>query len=165
MLYVKDGRPTFDYNFFDVAGYRARSSTPLPKGKTQYIDGVNNLDYWTGKSAASKRNDFLYYYESKLTALRMGPWKMHFSTREDYYDVLTPRTSPLLFNLRSDPFESYDTKDSFGHLGQRVSWVFQPMVEHMQAHLKTLAQYPPVQGGTSFDMSNVVQEFLRRTTQ
>jgi arylsulfatase len=33
-LYVKDGRPTFFYNFFEVAGYRARSSAPLPKGKS-----------------------------------------------------------------------------------------------------------------------------------
>jgi arylsulfatase A-like enzyme len=33
-LYVKDGRPTFYYNFFGVAGYRAQSSTPLPAGKS-----------------------------------------------------------------------------------------------------------------------------------
>ena len=33
-LYVKGGRPTFYYNFFEVAGYRAQSSAPLPKGKS-----------------------------------------------------------------------------------------------------------------------------------
>jgi arylsulfatase len=33
-LYVKDAKPTFYYNFFDVAGYRAQSSTPLPPGKS-----------------------------------------------------------------------------------------------------------------------------------
>jgi arylsulfatase len=133
--------------------------------KKQYIDGVNNLDYWTGKSPESKRSHFLYYYESKLAAIRMGPWKFHFSTREHYYDNLAARTAPLVFNLRSDPFESYDSKDSFGHLAQRVSWLFQPMSELMEAHLRTLAEYPPVQGGTSFDLSNVVQEFLRRSKQ
>jgi hypothetical protein len=31
--------------------------------------------------------------------------------------------------------------------------------------LKTLGEYPPVQGGTSFDMSNIVQDFLRRSKQ
>jgi arylsulfatase A-like enzyme len=137
----------------------------MKQEKKQYIDGVNNLDYWTGKSPESKRNDFLYYYESRLAAIRMGPWKFHFTTREHYYDNLAARAAPLLFNLRSDPFESYDSKDSFGHLGQRVSWLFQPMSEMMEAHLKTLAEYPPVQGGTSFDLSNVVQEFLRRSKQ
>jgi hypothetical protein len=68
-------------------------------------------------------------------------------------------------NLRGDPFEGYDNKDSFGHLGQRSSWIFQPMVELMEEHLKTLAEYPPVQGGASFDMSNIVQEFLKRARQ
>ena len=133
--------------------------------KKQFIDGVNNLDYWTGKSQTSSRDDFLYYYESRLMAIRLGPWKMHFSTREDYYGNISARASPLLFNLRSDPFESYDSTDSFGHLGQRSSWIFQPLVELAQEHLKTLAEYPPVQGGTSLDMSNIVQDFLRRANQ
>jgi len=39
------------------------------------------------------------------------------------------------------------------------------MGELMQAHLKTLADYPPVQGGSSFDMSNVVQEFINKSKQ
>lgn len=130
--------------------------------KKQYIDGLNNLDYWTGKSAESARNDFLYYYESKLTAVRMGPWKFHFTTREDYYGTLVSR-GLLIFNLRSDPFESYDSTDSYGHLAQRVSWLAAPMSELVQGHLKTLAQYPPVQSGTSFDMSKIVQEFLQQT--
>ena len=66
------------------------------------------LDYWTGKSVESRRDHFLYYYESRLTAIRVGPWKFHFTTRENYYDNLQPRAMPLVFNLRSDPPESYD---------------------------------------------------------
>ncbi len=132
------------------------------KEKKQYIDGVNNLDYWTGKSSESARGNFLYYYEGKLSAIRMGPWKFLFSTKEDYYANLVSRTAPIVFNIRSDPFESYDSTDSFGHLGQKVSWIFEPMTELLEAHLKTLAQYPPVQGGTSFDLSNVVGDFLEK---
>ena len=41
--------------------------------KKQYIDGVNNIDYWTGKSEDSARNHIFHYYESKLMAVRMGP--------------------------------------------------------------------------------------------
>ncbi len=133
--------------------------------KHQYIDGVNNLDYWTGDSPASARNDFLYYYESKLTAVRSGPWKLHFTTRENYYDSLRTRTTALMFNLRSDPFESYDNVDSFGHLAQRESWLFEPISEIVEQHLQTLEEYPPVQAGSSIDMSNVVEDFLRRSKQ
>jgi len=133
--------------------------------KKQYIDGVNNVPYWTGKTGESARNHIFYYYESKLTAVRMGPWKFHFSTKEDYYANVVPRTVPLVFNIRMDPFESYDNKDSYGHLLQKVSWLIQPMGELMQAHLQTLAEYPPVQGGKTFDMSNVVQEFINKAKQ
>jgi arylsulfatase A-like enzyme len=136
----------------------------LKREKKQYIDGIDNRDYWTGKANESARDDFLYYYESKLFAVRQGPWKMHFTTREDYYGVLVPR-GLLIFNLRSDPFESYDTSDSYGHMAQRVSWLFQPITERIGEHLKTLAEFPPVQGGTSFDMSNIVQDFLSKPKQ
>ncbi|MEW9807852.1 arylsulfatase [Mesorhizobium sp. ZMM04-5] len=133
--------------------------------KKQYIDGINNLAYWKGESEESGRTHIFHYYESKLTAARMGPWKFHFSTKEDYYDNLVPRTAPLVFNIRMDPFESYSSPDAYGHLMQKVSWLMQPMGVLMQQHLQTLAEYPPVQGGASFDMSNVVQEFMDKAQQ
>jgi arylsulfatase len=129
--------------------------------KKQYIDGLNNMDYWTGKAEKSSRNSIFYYYESKLSAVRMGPWKFLFSTKDDYYANLVPRTVPIVVNLRMDPFESYTDKESYGHLLQKVSWLMQPMGELMAAHLKTLAEYPPVQGGKSFDMSNIVADFMK----
>ena len=137
----------------------------LMKEKRQYIDGINNLPYWMGDSEKSARNHIFHYYESKLTAVRMGPWKFHFSTKEDYYANLIPRTVPLVFNIRMDPMESFDNKDSYGHLLQKVSWLIQPMGELMGKHLQTLKQYPPVQGGKTFDMSNVVDEFMSKGMQ
>ena len=131
----------------------------------QYIDGVNNLEYWRGRTDESARNHIFHYYESKLTALRMGPWKFHFSTKEDYYANVVPRTVPLVFNIRMDPYESYDSSDAYGHLMQKVSWLIQPMGVLMQQHLQSLRDYPPVQGGSSFDMSNVVEEFINKARQ
>lgn len=134
----------------------------MKKEKKQYIDGVNNLPYWTAKVEESARDSLFYYYESKLTAVRIGQWKFHFSTKEDYYADVIPRTVPRVFNLRMDPFESYDNSDSQGHLMQKVSWLMQPMSTLVGAHLQTLKEYPPVQGGASFDMSNLVAEFLKK---
>ena len=137
----------------------------MMKQKKQFIDGVNNLDYWMGKTDRSNRNHIFHYYESKLTAVRMGPWKFHFSTKEDYYANVIPRTVPLVFNIRMDPYESYDSPDAYGHLMQKVSWLMQPMGVLMAEHLQSLADYPPVQGGKSFDMSNVVDEFIKKARQ
>jgi arylsulfatase A-like enzyme len=49
--------------------------------KEQYIDGVNNLDYCLGQAEESSRTHIFHCYESKLTAVRMGPRKFHFSTK------------------------------------------------------------------------------------
>ena len=78
---------------------------------------------------------------------------------------MTGRNYPKVFNLRMDPFESYDSVDAYGHLLQKVSWQVAPMNELIKAHLKTLAEYPPVQGGKSFDMSNAVEEFISKANQ
>jgi len=137
----------------------------MKKQKKQYIDGLNNLPYWKGDSDESARTHIFHYYESKLTAVRMGPWKFHFSTKEDYYANVIPRTVPLVFNIRMDPFESFESSDAYGHLMQKVSWLIQPMGELMGQHLKSLAEYPPVQGGKSFDMSNVVEDFVNKSLQ
>lgn len=48
------------------------------------------------------------------------------------------------------------------HLRQKVSWIFAPMGELMQSHLKTRIDYPPVQGGKSFDMSNVIDQVVKK---
>ena len=132
------------------------------KEKKQYIDGVNNVPYWTNKTEDSARNSMFYYYENKLTAVRMGPWKFHFSTKEDYYANVVPLTVPKVFNIRMDPMESYDNKDSEGHLMQKVSWLMAPMNKMVAAHIKTLQDYPPVQGGKTFDMSNLVGDAIAK---
>ena len=131
--------------------------------KKQVIDGVNNLNYWMGRGTKDKppnsaRDHIFHYYESKLMAIRMGQWKWHFNTKEDYYANVVPRTAPLVFNIRMDPFESYDSKDSYGHLMQKMSWMMAPMTELITSHVKSLVDYPPVQGGTSFDLSNIIED-------
>ncbi|MBB94631.1 MAG: arylsulfatase [Rhodobacteraceae bacterium] len=131
----------------------------------QYIDGVNNWPYWTGETDASARRNIFHYYESQLMAVRMGPWKMHFSTKEDYYAPIQPQTMPMMYNLRADPYESYDDVSAQAHLLQKVSWLFQPMNVLMAEHLQSFVDFPPVQGGASFDMSNIVEDFISKAMQ
>ena len=81
------------------------SSDRLRKSHKVHIDGVNNLAHWTS-GAPSARNIVYYYNESELTAIRIGPWKSHFKTRDGFFDYNRP--SALIFNLRMDPFEQHD---------------------------------------------------------
>ncbi len=137
----------------------------MMREKQQYIDGVNNLSYWMGRTDASARDHILHYYEAQLTAVRMGPWKFHFATKEDYYANVVNRTVPLLFNIRADPYESYDSIDSYGHLLQKMSWLMGPMGEILANHVQTLIDYPPVQGSKTFDVSKVIEESVAKGRQ
>jgi arylsulfatase len=66
-LYVKGGRPTFYYNFFEVAGYRAQSSTPLPKGKSTVRVEFTPEEAGFGKPACVK----LFVDEKETGAVRV----------------------------------------------------------------------------------------------
>lgn len=40
-----------------------------------------------------------------------------------------------------------------------------PVSEMVNQHVNTLVQYPPVQGGTTFDMAKMIQEAMQKTQQ
>ncbi|WP_281503925.1 sulfatase-like hydrolase/transferase [Aromatoleum anaerobium] len=110
------------------------------------IDGVDNLEHWQGKRP-SARNSVIYYNESELTAVRIGPWKSHLKTREGFFDHLQP--SALTFNLRMDPYERHDGHKA-NELSMRtgVAWGGQ-VYDLIGAHMRSLKECPPRQkGGT-----------------
>lgn len=131
-------------------------------GKRTYkvhLDGYNNLDYWTGKTDKSKRNHFFYYYESGLTAIRVGPWKMHFSVRDRYYTNMTPLTLPKIYNLRKDPYEKYDGALGFLTVMQK-SWVLQPTLGLLRDHLASFQEFPTRQKGASLNVNEAIDKIM-----
>lgn len=125
-----------------------------------HLDGYNALDYWTGKTKESPRKEIFYYYESRLTAMRYGPWKIHIATKDCYYCDLTEHNMIKLFNLRKDPFEKYDGLTSF-HQAMHKSWVMQPMIGLMQEHFQTFKDYPVRQGSASLNLNEVVDKMQK----
>jgi arylsulfatase A-like enzyme len=130
----------------------------MMKERKQYIDGVNNLDYWTGKTTESARDHFFYYYESSLKAVRYKQWKLHFETSENYYDAYQKLKFPIIYNLRFDPFESFDGVTDRSDALQRKQWLNEPIQELLMAHIESLSDYPPVQKAATLDFSELVKE-------
>jgi arylsulfatase len=130
--------------------------------KKNYIDGVNNLDYWTGKSAKSARDHFFYYAESRLQALRVNQWKFHFYTRDGYYGATQKLEMAWFLNLRQDPFESYENAPGpRATLQQQKSYLPHTGVDLITGHLRTLQEYPPVQKGASLSVGEVMEQILK----
>ncbi|MFM8746834.1 MAG: arylsulfatase [Aestuariivirga sp.] len=107
------------------------------------IDGVNNLATWT-EGAPSKRETQIFYNESQLTAVRVGPWKTHFKERNGFFDYF--RDSALVFNLRMDPLEQRD-----GHysnlLAMKKAFLGGLVRDLLDQHFASLKEFPPRQAG------------------
>ena len=109
------------------------------------IDGLDNLAHWT-EGRPSVREHFFYYNEGRMTAVRFGPWKTHFETRDGFFDFF--RQSSLLFNLRMDPFEQRDGHRS-ALLAMRKAFLGGVIRDLLAEHQQSLAAFPPRQeGGT-----------------
>ena len=76
-----------------------------------YIDGYNMLDYLSGKTDESPRQEFWYVNDDgQIVAARYDDWKVVFlENRGEAFGVwrepFIELRVPLLFNLRRDPFE------------------------------------------------------------
>ncbi|MCE2646597.1 MAG: arylsulfatase [Burkholderiaceae bacterium] len=113
------------------------------------IDGVDNLAHWTG-NAPSARNVVYYYDETKFTAVRIGPWKSHFMTREGFFDYHKP--SSLIFNLRMDPYERHGGQKS-NDLANRMGVAFGGQIQDaVNEHMATFQECKPRQPGGSLRM-------------
>ena len=120
-----------------------------------YIDGVNNLDYWTGKTGESARDEYLYYAESRLQAIRINQWKAHFFVRDGYYGHTTKLDIAYVFNVRQDPYESYDQAPGpRATITQQKTWLYNDVMDRLARHMATLQKYPPKQKGTSLSLAN-----------
>jgi len=76
--------------------------------KDRPIDGIDIAALLTG-SGSVQREAFIYYRGATLYAARLGPWKLHYTTRSAYGpDKPQPHDPPLLFNLEDDPGEKFN---------------------------------------------------------
>jgi arylsulfatase A-like enzyme len=133
--------------------------------RKQYIDGVDNLAYWMGNAPRSARTDFMYYYESELMAARWNQWKVNFATKENYYAPIVHHSFPVMFNLRADPYESYDEVGDQSTILQKKQWLDGPMLSAVMQHVQSLKQYPPVQRATTFDVSKTIESMMQSKGQ
>jgi arylsulfatase A-like enzyme len=134
-----------------------------------HLDGYNNLDLWTGKTDKSARREYFYYDETDLMAMRVDDWKIHFGIKKDglWWNDKTYPNVPYLFHLRMDPFERMDPEShEYGYIGRKffASKMWAPTAggPFIQAHLKSLAEFPPRQGADSLSMKKVLDEAMKK---
>lgn len=108
------------------------------------IDGVDQLDFFTGRRDTSAREGFLYYIKSELRAVKWRNWKMHLVWEPEPNAGPNHLESPLLFNLIQDPKEETD-------LNTVASWVRVPIRRMIHEFQESLRAHPPIPPGAPDD--------------
>ena len=104
------------------------------------IDGVNQLNWWTGKVEKSAREGFLFYIKTELRAVKWRHWKLHFVFESEPNSGTKHLETPWLFNIKRDPKEETDAAMEDG-------WVRGPMRKMMMAFDQSLKTHPPIPSG------------------
>jgi arylsulfatase len=155
-----------------AADVREKLRTGYPAiGRTykNYIDGYNQLDYLTGKTDKSARNEFWYVNDDgQVVAARWGDWKVVFlENRGQAFGVwrepFTELRVPLLFHLRRDPFEkAQHNANTYNDWFLERPFVIVPIQALAAKFLQTMKDFPPSQTPGSFNLSKI-EERLRRS--
>jgi arylsulfatase len=134
-----------------------------------HLDGYNNLDHWTGKSAKSARREYFYYDETDLMAVRIDAWKMHIGVKKDgsWFNDKTYPSVPYVFNLLMDPMEKMDPESAeWGYIGRKFFgsklWAPTAAGPFLAAHLKSIAEFPPSQGADTLSMRKAIETAMAK---
>jgi arylsulfatase len=144
------------------------------------LDGVNQLDYLTGKSPKSAREVFFYYSGANPSAVRYKNWKLYFAMVSDSPEgfILGVRTLAWaqVVNIKRDPFEvsvGSQIKTLFGQAGAIASpstayvydWNLLPIGQALWLReLESYIEFPPMQEAASYNLAQVVQQVREMKT-
>jgi arylsulfatase A-like enzyme len=138
------------------------------------LDGVNQIDYLTGRSEKSARDTFFYYSGKDPSAVRYKNWKMYFAMVSDAPAGFTVGVVPYhwtqVVNIKRDPFEisiGSQYKTLFGMGGAIASpstayvydWNMLPIGQALWLkELETYIPFPPLQNPASYNLDQVLQQ-------
>ena len=138
------------------------------------LDGVNQIDYLTGKSDKSARDVFYYFSGATPSAVRYKNWKMYYTMSqpgaEGWILPLIPFHWTLVQNIRRDPFEQavgidQKTANSIGgalaapSTAYLYDWNMLPIGQQLWLKwFETLKAFPPMQAPASYNLTQVMEQ-------
>ena len=129
IVHVVDLLPTLGR----IAGYEAPTD--------RIIDGVDQLDFLTGKQKKSNLEGFIIYNNDDVYGYKWRNWKMHLVELENMNSEPKPLNVPRVYNLITDPKEEYN-------MAAEATWVLPVIFKKIVAFQKTLVKEPPIVLGT-----------------
>jgi arylsulfatase A-like enzyme len=141
------------------------------------LDGVNQVEYLSGRSEKSARDFFFYYSGATPSAVRYKNWKMYYTMSQPgpagWILPLTPFHFTLVQNIKRDPFEQavgVELKSAMGLGGAlggpltafQYDWNMLPIGQQLWLkHLETFEKFPPLQPAESYNLTSILDQVKR----
>ncbi|MFO0826693.1 MAG: arylsulfatase [Phycisphaerales bacterium] len=139
------------------------------------LDGVNQLDYLTGKSAKSARDYFFYYAGATPSAVRYKNWKFYYSMAADgatgWFAPLINYHWTMIQNIKRDPFEQAvgleGQKTAMGLGGALAApstaylydWNILPIGQLLwEKELMSYKTFPPLQAPETYNLDGILKQ-------
>ena len=136
------------------------------------LDGVNQVEYLTGRSEKSARDYFFYYSGSTPSAVRYKNWKMYYTMSQPGADgwimPLIPFHWTLVQNIKRDPFEQAVgvAQQSAMSLGGALAgpvtayqydWNMLPIGQQLwMKELMSYKEFPPLQAPATYNLDAII---------
>ena len=140
-------------------------------GKTfkVHLDGFNLMPFLKGDAKEAPRKEFLYWSDDgDLMALRVQNWKVSFMEQHTEVDPKTPLgdwqgnflklRAPMLYNVRSDPFERGPSSMLYGDWHAHRAFLLVPAQAIVARYIESFKDFPPRAKAASFTVSDVMEK-------
>jgi arylsulfatase A-like enzyme len=138
------------------------------------LDGVNQIDFLTGRSEESARDTFFYYSGADPSAVRYKNWKLYFTMVSDAPSGFIAGALPYhwaqVVNIKRDPFETSigdQIKTLMGVGGAlagpvtayQYDWNLLPIGQALWLkELESYIPFPPMQDPATYNLTQVIQQ-------
>ncbi len=136
IVHITDMMPTFA----KVAGYKVPDD--------RMIDGVDQMDFLTGKLKKSPREGFPIYNGDTMQAYKWRNFKVHYVKQESMFDTPVRHNFPRVHNLLRDPKELYGLYGGEGTGTEELTWVLPAVTTLVVKFQESLVKEPPIKLGT-----------------
>src|SRR5215218_5425602 len=138
------------------------------------LDGVDQIDFLTGRSEKSARDTFFYYSGADPSAVRYKNWKLYFTMVSDSPTGFIAGAQPYhwaqVVNIKRDPFETSIGSQFKTLMGQGgaigsastayvYDWNMLPIGQALwMKELESYREFPPMQDPASYNLDQVIAQ-------
>lgn len=137
-------------------------------GGTRYkvhLDGYDQTDILT-QQGPTKRKEFYYFTETVMHGVRYGDWKFLFKDQDKWFNgVQNTLTTPIITNLKLDPFERFHEARGYDEWQENRSWTLAPATQVVAAFMQSLKDYPPRAESFSLDLDAMLEDASRSSAR